>query len=228
MHPARRDGRIAIAQAGEHSGFFLAGHQPENAPGAIENWVGQGHPAVPLVDPCYRNVCIPDVQHRIAGHERSGVSVGAEPQVNEVQHRRRTGKALQRMGVLNGCGIEIEFLHRHRMDAIPRHCGMLQQAFVQMREVSAGIARGRGALVDLEDMNPIPGHILACQRAKHQPRRVPATECGSERPALCNGIPGQGGGDTGSSDRGTIGIGKDFDLHGSTYSWGFSRWPPNS
>ena len=70
-----RDGRISFAQADEHSNFIIPGDQPKDAPGTIEDRVGQRQPASPLIDPGHGNVGVGDLEDRIAGHQRSGVPI---------------------------------------------------------------------------------------------------------------------------------------------------------
>ncbi len=93
------------AQAAGHSGFFEAGHQPKQAPGTVENWVGQGHSPAPLVRRGHRNVRARDFEDGVAGHERSGMAIGAKTEVNEVEHWRRPSHARQATHILSGRGV---------------------------------------------------------------------------------------------------------------------------
>ena len=83
-----RDCDITVAQAQQHPSLFLAGYNPQNAARTIEHRVGQRHPPPFLIGLRQRNVCVGDVEHWVAGHQRSRVTVSAEAQVHEVEHRR--------------------------------------------------------------------------------------------------------------------------------------------
>ena len=53
--------------------------------------IGQRHPPPFLIRLRQRNVRVGDVEHRVAGHQRGGVAVRAEAQVNEVEDGRGAG-----------------------------------------------------------------------------------------------------------------------------------------
>ena len=60
--------------------------QPEDLAGGGERRVGEGHPAVALVVAAGQgDAAVGDLEHRVAGHERGGVAVGAEAEVDEVE-----------------------------------------------------------------------------------------------------------------------------------------------
>ena len=82
---------------------------------AVENWVGQGHAPVPLVGAGQRDVRACDFEDGIAGHERRGMAIGAEAEMNEVEHRRESGHVLQGTSVFSSRSVEIGCFHRHCM-----------------------------------------------------------------------------------------------------------------
>jgi hypothetical protein len=65
---------------------------------------------------------------------------------------------------------------------------MIQQAFTQMSEISMGVASGRYALVNLNDVNSVPGHLLIGKRAQHDPGRIAAAKCRNEAAAFSNSV----------------------------------------
>ena len=85
---------IGGVQTRQHVGLLRTGHQPDDAPRAIEHGIGQGHPAPALIRPGERDVGVGDVEHRIPGHQRRGMAVRPEAQVCEIEHRRSAGYLL--------------------------------------------------------------------------------------------------------------------------------------
>ena len=78
--------------------------------------VGQCHAAPPLVGPGQRDVCVGNVEDRISGHKRRRVAVRPQSQVDEVEHRWRTGEILESPGVAVGSGLQVGCFHRHGME----------------------------------------------------------------------------------------------------------------
>src|SRR4029077_10421105 len=77
--------RIGVAQSYKRSSLVAAGHQPEDAPGTIDNWVSQGHPPSALIDSGQGDGHVVDVQDGISRYQRSGVTVRPEAEMHEVQ-----------------------------------------------------------------------------------------------------------------------------------------------
>ena len=61
------------------------------APGPVEDRVRQRHPPPALVDARHGHVGIGNLQYRVAGDKRGGVPVGAEAEVDQIEHRRGAG-----------------------------------------------------------------------------------------------------------------------------------------
>ena len=96
-----------------------------------------------------RDVAIDDVEDGVAGHERGGVAVRAEAEVDEVE---LLGQGFR----VEGRGrVEILGPDRHRPD-VRGAAG--REAALELREVAVRIAVGRDALVDLEDRDLLPRH----------------------------------------------------------------------
>ena len=212
-HVRRRDGWIAVAQAHERSSLLTAGHQPQHAPGPVDDREGQRHPAPALVGAGHRDVRVGDIEDRISRHQRCGVAVRAEAEMNEVEHGRRARHLLQRLGILLGRTIEVGCLDRHRMDVVGAQRRMIEQAFAQMREVSVRIGRRRHPLVHLNHMHVLPGELLVGQCAQHHPRRAAAAHRHDEAPARGNGRARVGGDDRRRLAGNAIIVRLDFDLH---------------
>ena len=103
LNPSGRNRHIALVQSREGCNFILSGHEPQDAPGTVEDRIRQRHPTPPLVDARHRDIGVGDGQHRIAGDQRGRVAVGSEAQMDEVKHRRHAGNLLERPGIPLGC-----------------------------------------------------------------------------------------------------------------------------
>src|SRR6516165_12154210 len=91
-----------------------------------------------------------------------------------------------------------------------------------MREIPVAVACGRHPLVDLDDVDLIPGHILVGKRTQHHSGCMPSAESGSELSARGSSFPSLSGNETRRCAGGAFWISKDFDFHES-----ISRSPPN-
>ena len=116
--PPRRNRPIALTQARQHFRLLAPGDQPENAPGPIEHGIGQCHAAPSLVDPCGRDVRAGDVEHRIPGHQRCGVAVGAKSQMGEIEHCWHAGDLAQGHGISIACRLQVSGFHWHGVNLI--------------------------------------------------------------------------------------------------------------
>src|SRR2546427_9148343 len=56
LNPAGWNRQVALTQPRERRNFVRSGHQPQDAPGTVENRIRQGHPTPPLVDSSQGNV----------------------------------------------------------------------------------------------------------------------------------------------------------------------------
>ena len=203
-----------LAQAREHRRLLGAGHQPQDAPGAIDRRVSQGHAAPALIDAGHRDVRVGGREHRIARHERSGVPVGAEPEVDEVEHRRCTCDLAQRRGVARGRVRGVRKLDRHRVHLPRGERRPLEQALGEVRQVAVGVAGRRDALVDLEEVHVFPRHVGHLrQRLQHHPRGAAAAERDGEAAAGGDRRARLAGDEGGAGPRDRVGVGEDFDLH---------------
>ena len=119
-----------------------------------------------------------DVEHRVAGHERGRVAVGAEPEMDEVELPREGVRVVGRRGVevVGPTGIA-------RTSAAPPAGGALE-----LREVAVGIVVGRDALVDLEDRHLLPGHAPV-ELGEHRPGRAAARHGEREAAAVRRPLP---------------------------------------
>ena len=85
----------AMEQASHHVHLVLPGHDPQNPPGSVQNLVGQGHPAPPLLGAAQRDIGVIDFEHRIAGYKRGCMPIGTETQVYQVEHPIETASYFQ-------------------------------------------------------------------------------------------------------------------------------------
>jgi hypothetical protein len=195
-----------------HCGLFATGDDPQDAARAIDYGVRQGHSPAALIRAAQRYVNVADVQDGIARHERRGVAVGSEAEVDHVDYGGCAGDVAESRGVLRRRRIEIRGFDRHRVNLFGRN-RRLCEAFAEVREVAVGVAFGRAALIDLNDVDGAPRETHVRQRAQHHPRRMAAAYCHRESAAGGDGLSrldsDQGRGS--SSDR--FGIVKNFDSH---------------
>ena len=169
---AGRDRGIGGDELRELVGFFGAGDEPKDATRTIEDRVGERHAAAAHVNAGEGDVFVCDFEDRVARDQRGGVTVGAEAEVDEVEHGWRAGDCFQSMGVLSGCGGEVSRFDRHGADEVAREGRERAQAFAEVGQVAIGVAGGGDAFVDLKDADGVPGDIVRCERAEHLPWRM--------------------------------------------------------
>ena len=64
------------------------------------------------------HVGVGDIERRISGHQRCGVAVRSETEMNEIEHRRGARQSRRCCGVLREPPPEIGCFDRHRVDVI--------------------------------------------------------------------------------------------------------------
>ena len=129
IQPAGIDS-IALAQPRERVDLVLARHEPEDPARAVQRGVRERHSRPPLVDAGDRDVAIRDLEDGIAGHERGGVSVRAEPEVDEVE---LLGK---RVRVYRGGSLEILGPDGHGRTSAAPPGGRLRWSCMRLRSGS--------------------------------------------------------------------------------------------
>src|SRR5207253_8002850 len=102
-----RNRGIGVAEAHEWSSLVIPGDQPEDAPGTIDDWIGQRHPTPALVNSRQRDIGVVDIKDRISGYQRGGVAVRPEAQMNEVEDRWGAGDLQESTGIALGCGFQV-------------------------------------------------------------------------------------------------------------------------
>ena len=174
---------------------------------------------VALIGPGHRHQAVGHLQYRVAGHERGGVAVGAEPEVDEVeavreQARRTRPAAASRSGSFTGMAT-----HLRRG---------LAQALAQVGEVPVGVAVGGDPFVDLEDLDRRPRDLLVGQLGEHRPRGLPPAH--GEREAARGRRPPPGPvAATIAAPRSASDEGSGRVTRSCSIVWlSFSAWPPNS
>src|SRR5271169_2099912 len=95
---------------------------------------------------------------------------------------------------------------------------MFEQTFMQVSQISIGIASGSHALVDLENVNAGPRYVFARQGAQHDPRSMASADCHDEPTASCNRRTSILGDDGGGSLRGRLRVGNHFKRHSEVSS----------
>src|SRR5271169_1405800 len=95
---------------------------------------------------------------------------------------------------------------------------MFEQTFMQVSQISIGIAGGSHPLVDLENVNTGPRYVFVRQGAQHDPRSMATTDCHDEPAAICDRRPSILGDDGGGSFRGGLRVGNHFKRHSKVSS----------
>ena len=193
VDPTGGNGSVTVAQAKQHIGLGLSSDEPEDLAGTIEGRIGQGHAAVALVDAGKANLVVGHFEHWVLRYERSRVSVRPHPEVNEVQHGRRSGQLFEGPRIPRCGGFQIPLLDRHGVNALWLECRPGQQALAQVGKIAARVARRRNALVHLEEVKTCPGDILLTQGPEHHPGSLTAAYCYGEALPSRDSAPGAGG-----------------------------------
>ena len=123
------------------------------------------------------NILVQNIQNRILGNQRSGVSVGTEAQMGEVQNGWIAAPRSKRLCVVSRSLSGIQCVDRHGVDVFRQDRCMPKQALVQVREVAVGIPIGRDPLIDLKDVHVSPRHVLGAKECEHRPRSLAAADC---------------------------------------------------
>lgn len=82
--------------------------------------------------------------------------VGADARVHQVEACRPARQLTDRAGVPRHRGLEVCVLDGHGVDAPLQSRDLGGEELLQARQVALGVARGRDALVDLEDVDCLP------------------------------------------------------------------------
>ncbi len=121
--------RLPARSCASAADFVGAGDHPQDVSRTIDDRIRQRHPAPALIRARYGNVCIGHVEHRIAGHQRRGVAIGAEPEVHQVEHRRRAAQGTQRRGIAPRRGRCIGGFYGHCVQCGPAPTASSRAAF---------------------------------------------------------------------------------------------------
>jgi hypothetical protein len=78
------------------------------------------------------------------------VAVRSEAEMNQIEHRRRSGDRLKIPGVRGRRRLQVGNFHWHRVDLLRAQRNVLQKTFAQVGEVPVRISGGSDSLVDLE------------------------------------------------------------------------------
>jgi hypothetical protein len=117
------------------------------------------------------------------------MAIRAESQMNEIEHRGRTGNRLQRQRILRGRRLQIRRLHWHGMELLRAQRSMLKQAFTQVREISVGISSRCDSLVHLNHVHSAPRDFFTCKSMQHEPWGVTAAYRHDKATAICGRRP---------------------------------------
>src|SRR5258706_16445769 len=146
----------------EHRYLLGACNNPQHLPGTVDDGIGQCHALPALIRPSDRDVGIGDVQHWIAGDQRSSMTVWSQAEVDEIEYRLRSGELPQSFRVLRGRSLQIGKLPWHGANLFRGQRRVIEKALAQMREIPVGMPGGSNPLVDLNDMNCGPRHVRGC------------------------------------------------------------------
>src|SRR5580658_7325561 len=96
--------------------------------------------------------------------------------MNQIEHRRRTAFALERLRVLSRSAVEILGFDRHRQYLLGTERRTFQETIFEMCQVPVGVTRRRHTLVHLKHPHPRPWNLCRCQRTQHHPWSMAAAD----------------------------------------------------
>ena len=114
------------------------------------------------------------------------MAVRSEPQVNEIEHRRRAGDLAESPRILRGCRFQVGRFDRHGVDLFRTQWRVSSRLSRRCVRFLSGSSRGRNSFVHLHHVNGIPGNIFSGQIAEHDPRGVAAADGHDKSAARCD------------------------------------------
>ena len=153
------------------------------------------------------------MEDRIPRHERGGVPIDTQAEVNQIEGGRGASQLLEDARVGLGGVVEILFADWHGVQVIVWQSRFGKEGLAEMRQIAIGMAVWDDTFVDLEDVNLIPWNVLLGESLDHQPGSAPTAQGEGETISLRNDAASLGGDELSTSFRRRIYIGKDLDLH---------------
>ena len=121
---------------------------------------GERHPPHSLVKAGDSDVRIDDMERHVAREEGGRVAVLSQPELDEVENRRRTGNPAKNRFVASCPLVEILLFHRHGMDVGGGDRDAIDQGFLQMGIVPFRISGRRDTFIGLEQVDAVPGDVF--------------------------------------------------------------------
>ena len=115
------------------------------------------------------------------------MAVGANPEVNHVEYRRRSAVFAEQPGVLLGARVEVATLDRHRVELRGVQHRRCDEQVGDVARVASFVVLGHHPLIDLEHLQIVPMHAQAAQVAQHSPQRASAAQANKAAAALSAG-----------------------------------------
>ena len=171
LHPGGGNGPVAGQQPVQGLAPARSGDQPHNLVGPGQRRVGQRHAPVAPVEAGDGDQPVGNLQDRVAGDQRGGVPVVAQPEVHQVE------PGGQPAGVGGGRRLQVRVGDRHGNQAHRQG----SQDLAQMGQVALGVPVGRDPLVDLVDLDRAPEQVVFHELGQHEPGGLAAADRAGER-----------------------------------------------
>lgn len=155
------DGGVAVQQTLQCLALLAPGDDPKHAARTIKNGVRQRQAAASLIEAGWSNVSRLNIENSISGYQRCRMAIGAQAQVDKVQHGRGAGNLFECYSVGLRRRFQIVLLYRHGINL------MGTERFAELREVSIWSSFGRHAFIDLDDEYIRPGQFVSRKLAEH-------------------------------------------------------------
>src|SRR5450631_944208 len=120
------------------------------------------------------------------------MAVGANPELDHVEDRWRSGVFAEQPSVVLGAGSKIAPLHRHRMKLRGAQHRWCDEQIGDLARVASFIVLRHDSLIHLEHLEVVPMDAQAAQVAEHPPRGAPAAQGNEAATALRTRTPNLG------------------------------------
>src|SRR5215467_6028104 len=117
-NPSAGNGGVSIEKVAKRISLLASCYQPKNLPSAIDDRIRERHPLSTLIEACYGDIPVNDLQYRITRNQRGGVSIWPEAQVHEIKNRRRSRHLLEGARIIHRGAQRVRRFHRHRVNLL--------------------------------------------------------------------------------------------------------------
>ncbi len=185
-YPSSRNRRVANEKLFEWFCFIGTRSKPQHRVSFCEFRVGKGESPETFVQPGKGYGSVYYAKRWVAREKGSGVSVGAQAEVNKIKTAR--GEFAQRLLVEVRSGIGGHLLvDGHSVHVARGNINQFDQAFAELRKVAISTAFGGQSLVNLEEVDRSPVKFVVGEGPKHGRGSGASGNCEGGRTSLGNG-----------------------------------------